>query len=219
MHFLLYFNVRVCGILFPFLFLPFQFWWLCACLYHRCCPGRRAAFSHTPSSIKTTQAVRMNWTSSSMEESSSSLFSWTLWVKCTCTEHSFCLAHLETHLTGGENWNINEGTGQWLVGDSRSDVCIELSLFALLWKLLLVEPKCSVEIAPVRQQVLLRDDFKKTLLLLTHLQQMSPHDLQIILFFWKTKLWKKVNPLLKQFHHSLSPLSFSAQLFPCRSFV
>lgn len=50
------------------------------CLYHRCCPDRHVAFSHTPSSIRTTPAVPTNWTSSSMEENFSSLFCWTLWV-------------------------------------------------------------------------------------------------------------------------------------------
>lgn len=63
------------------------FFWLLFCshgsplLCPRCCPGRRVVCSHTLSSIRITQAVQMNWTSSSMEESSSSLSYWTLWVK------------------------------------------------------------------------------------------------------------------------------------------
>ena len=80
----------------------------CVCLYRRCCPGRHVVFSRTPSSIKTTRAARMNWTSSSMAGNSSSLFCWTPWVNYSPTRHIFCLTHLETHLASGANWNLNE---------------------------------------------------------------------------------------------------------------
>lgn len=89
MHFFVFFLMRVCARFF-FPVFALLVWWFCVCLYHRCCPGRRVVFSHTPSSIKTTQAVRMNWTSSSMEESYSSLFYWTLWVKYISTQLLSC---------------------------------------------------------------------------------------------------------------------------------
>lgn len=47
------------------------------------------------------------------------------------------------------NWwcklKYKRGTGQWQICDSCNDVCIMLSLFTLLWKLLSLDPKCFVE--------------------------------------------------------------------------
>lgn len=112
MHFFVFILMRVCARFF-FPVFALLVWWFCVCLYHRCCPGRRVVFSHTPSSIKTTQAVRMNWTSSSMEESYSSLFYWTLWVKYISTQLLSCtLGH-------PFNWRwklkYHRGIGQWLM--------------------------------------------------------------------------------------------------------
>lgn len=102
---------------FFFLFFPFWFGDFCICLYHRCCQGRRVVFSHTQSSTKTTQAVRMNWTSSSMEESSSSLSYWTLWVKYIFTKLLSCT------LGYPFNWwrELYRGKGERLLNDSCSD--------------------------------------------------------------------------------------------------
>lgn len=60
----------------------------CALLYCRCFPGKHVVCSHTQSSTKTTQAVQSNWTSSSMEESSSLLFYWILWAYKTAGVNS-----------------------------------------------------------------------------------------------------------------------------------
>lgn len=91
-------------------------------LHPRCCPDRRVVCSRTLSSIKITQAVQMNWTSSSMEESSFSLSYWTLWVKCISTTISLhtwkpiCLVAL--------NWNTTEEWGcDYSCHDSCSDDC------------------------------------------------------------------------------------------------
>lgn len=118
---------------------PLLVWSLVVCSHHRCCQGKHVVFSHTPSSIKTTQAARMNWTSSSTEESSSSQSYWTPWVKHTSAPHSVCRAHLETHLTGGANWNINR-VGQWLVSGSLIDV---LSPFTPLWERLFIKAEIT----------------------------------------------------------------------------
>lgn len=75
----------------------------------RCCPGRLVVCSHTPSSIRITQVVQMNWTSSSMEESSSSLSYWTLWVKYIST--AITLTCLETNLTGCFELKYHRGVG------------------------------------------------------------------------------------------------------------
>lgn len=128
-------GLIVCVFLFVNAFLWFSFflfflfvllvWWLCICLYHRCFPGRHAAFSHTLSSTRTTLAVQMNWTNSSMEENSSSLFCWTLWVEHTNTRHGVCLARSETCSTGGVNWNLNEGQ------DNDSSVTHAVMMYSL----------------------------------------------------------------------------------------
>lgn len=129
------------------IFLPLSVWWLCVRSHHRCCPGRRAVFSHTPSSIKTTQAARMNWTSSSMEENCFWLFCWTLWVNCTSTQRGICLAHLETHLTAGANWNLNKGEDNDLSVSHAVMSASSVSLFPPhhCERLLLSEPERDVE--------------------------------------------------------------------------
>lgn len=57
--------------------------------------------------------------------------------------------HLSCTIGNTFNWwcklKYQRGRGQWLVSDSRGDVCIMPSLFTPLWKLLSFEPKCNVE--------------------------------------------------------------------------
>lgn len=110
MHFFVFILMRVCARYF-FPVFALLVWWFHVCLYHRCCPGRRVVFSHTPSSIKTTRAVRMNWTSSSMEESFSSLFYWTPWVTYISSQLLSCT------LGNPFNWwrklKYHRGIGQW----------------------------------------------------------------------------------------------------------
>lgn len=111
----------------------FDFCWLsvcvCVCSSCRYCPDRRVVSSHTPSSIKTTQAVRMNWTSSSMGGNSSSQFCWIPWVtNPPPAQCSFCLAYLESHLANGTNWNLNKaGDNDSMV--SHAAMCAPRFLF------------------------------------------------------------------------------------------
>lgn len=126
-------------ILFLFFLFFFVVLLVTLCFHHRCSPGRRVVYSHTPSSTKTTQAVQTSWTSSSMEENSSKRFCWTLWVRSTLTRPSFCLAHSETHLTGVVNWSLNEGRENHsaVTRGTMSSLCF--LFFFLLWKLLFLE--------------------------------------------------------------------------------
>lgn len=195
-------------------------WWLCVCLYHRCCPGRRVVFSHTPSSIKTTQAARMNWTSSSMEENSSSLFCWTLWVKRVHTAQL-----LSCTLGNPFNWwcklRFKQGTGLWQVRDSSSDGCIVFALFTLLWKLPLLEPKCSVENPSYSSTCFVLRWLIKVTFITIFEANVTLRSLQIIVFlsmpdFLKPNDVQTINkhPFFKQFRHSLAfPISISPQLF------
>lgn len=74
----------------------------------------------------------MSWTSSSMVESSSSLFFWTPWVNYTSAQHLDSLASLEKPFYWWCKLKFKRGTGQWLVGESHRDVCIKRTLFFLL---------------------------------------------------------------------------------------
>lgn len=108
-HFFLSFNLYTSV---SFFFLPFFCSHGSSLLRPRCCPGRRVVCSHTPSSTRITQAVQMNWTSSSMEESSFSLSYWTLWVKYIST--AITCTRLETNLTGCFELKYHRGVGQGL---------------------------------------------------------------------------------------------------------
>lgn len=127
-----FFFLRECVTSFPFCFLALGLVTLCFCSCRRCCPDRPVVFSRTLSSTKITRAVRMSWTSSSMVESSSSLFFWTPWVNYTSTQHLDSLASLEKPFYWWCKLKFKRGTGQWLVGESHRDVCIKRTLFFLL---------------------------------------------------------------------------------------
>lgn len=138
-----FFFLRECVTSFPFCFLALGLVTLCFCSCRRCCPDRPVVFSRTLSSTKITRAVRMSWTSSSMVESSSSLFFWTPWVNYTSAQHLDSLASLEKPFYWWCKLKFKRGTGQWLVGESHRDVCIKRTLlfFTLLRKLLSLEQK------------------------------------------------------------------------------
>lgn len=144
--------MRVCNFIPFFPPLPLV-WWLCVRSRLRCCRGRRAVFSHTPSSTRTTRAARTSWTNSSMEANSSSLFFWTPWVNHTSAQHPRCLEHSQKPFNWWCKLKFKRGTGQWLVGESRRRCLHRARSFSSAVKAPVTGAKTALRIPSVCQRV------------------------------------------------------------------